>query len=71
MSKIKGRKVKIVNGLFYTPDDEGQNRGVIHSVGGTANGDPLVNVSDGAGVMLPCYPEELRYLNNRKVVIDG
>src|SRR5690554_4701221 len=74
MRNLKGKKVKMLPHCMFYRDDGGSNVGVIHKVTAVPHwndnqGDTVVMVTDGA-VMMPCYPHELRYLNNREVVLD-
>ena len=72
--KLKGRKVKMLPHCLFYRNDGGSNVGVILKVVHVPHwndnqGDTAVMVTDGS-TMVPCYPHELRYLNNRKVVLD-
>lgn len=72
--KLKGRKVKMLPHCLFYRKDGGSNVGVIVRVVDVPHrndnqGDTVVMVTDGA-TMMPCYPHELSYLNNREVVLD-
>lgn len=69
-SEIVGRKVKMIpNCLFYFPECTNNNQGVVHRVTKLAYGRVWVVVADPEGCLMPCAPAELRYLNNREVVV--
>lgn len=68
-NKLVGRKVRLVEDcLFYYKGCPYGNKGVILSAL-KADTEVLVNVQDGAGCVIPYYPNEVRYLNNRPVVV--
>lgn len=69
-SEIVGRKVKLMpNCLFYSPECPNNNQGVVVFVGIGCRNKTLVNVADHEGCIMPCYLHELRYLNNKEVVL--
>src|SRR5690554_7466983 len=73
MRNLKGKKVKMLPHCLFYRNDGGSNIGVIHKVVDVPHwndkqGDTVVMVTDGA-VMMPCYPHELSYLNNKPVTL--
>jgi len=74
MKTLAGRKIKMLPHCLFYRKDGGSNVGVIHKVTKVPHwnnnqGNTVVTVTDGA-VMMACYPHELRYLNNKEVVLD-
>ena len=74
MRNLKGKKVKMLPHCLFYRNDGSSNVVVIQRIVDVPHwnnnqGNTVVMVTDGA-VMMACYPHELRYLNNRKVVLD-
>jgi len=64
-SEIVGRKVKLQpHCLYYTLDCPYDNTAIVLSVSKQS-----VNVRFGDGCAFPCRPHELKYLNNKEVVV--
>lgn len=65
-SSIVGRKVKLQpHCLYYIRECPYDNTAIVLSVS-----KQFVNIQFGDGIACPCSPHELKYLNNKEVVID-
>lgn len=70
MKDIIGRKVKLLpQCMFYFSDCPDNNVMTVVSVS-DHGGCGWINVTDSAGCSYPCFPSELRYLNNKPVKLE-